>query len=93
MRPCRPGEAGASIFSEDAVYIIEVLSGPKQRELSDLVRAKLTQERVVLWQEEQLQAGTSAPDPRVKMHFNSDLYAWVADQVAITAPRLDPTEQ
>ena len=88
-----PGGTSASIFSEDAIYIVQVLSGPKQRELSDLVRAKLTQERVVLWQEEQLQAGTLAPDPWVKMHFNSDLYAWVADQVAITAPRLDPTEQ
>ena len=58
-----PGGTSASIFSEDAIYIVQVLSGPKQRKVSDLVRAKLTQERVVLWQEEQLQAGTSTPRP------------------------------
>ena len=86
-----PGETSDPIYSEQGIYIVQVLSGPEVQPLSDLIGAKLTVELVNEWQEQELQDG--ADGGWVRMNFNSDLYAWVADQVAITRPRLDQPPQ
>lgn len=85
-----PGETSTPIYTSDAIYIVKLLSGPQIQELDNLVRNKLNLELVRKWQEERLLAGSESG--AVKMKFNSKLYAWVADQVFITAPRL-PADQ
>ena len=53
------------------------------------MKGKLATELAENWKNDALQAGID--NNTVKMHFNSALYAWVADQVAVTAPRVTPT--
>ena len=83
------GETSAPSYVEDGIYIIQVLSGPEDQEVSDRMGIKLTLELTQKWQDEALQEGTS--DGSVKMNFNSRLYEWVADQVFVTAPRVQAT--
>ena len=45
-----PGETGNPEFNQDGIYIVQVLSEPEQREISDLMRAKLSLELVKEWQ-------------------------------------------
>ena len=85
----KPGETSNPLYARDGIFIIRMLSGPEERELEDLMRVKLTHELTQTWKDEALQEGTS--NGTVKMNFNSRLYEWVADQVAVTAPRLPPT--
>ncbi len=81
-----PGETSSPIFTSDAIYIIRLLSGPEIQELNPRIRSKLNDELVREWQE--LQVKTGSENGAVRMNFNSDLYAWVADQVFVTAPRI-----
>ena len=55
------------------------------------MRAKLSIELVKKWQTEQLTLGSTGG--WVKIYFNSDRYAWVADQVRLTAPRVDQPQR
>ena len=65
---------------------MEKLAGPEEREIDDRIRIKLTLEVAEDWKDEALQEGTA--NGTVKMNFNSRLYEWVADQVFVTAPRV-----
>ncbi len=87
----QPGETSAPKYTQEGVYIIQVLSGPEEREVNDRMGIKLTVELTQMWQDEVLQEGTSAGT--VKMNFNSRFYEWVADQVFVTAPRVEVTGQ
>lgn len=51
------------------------------------MRGKLAQIRVEEWYEEQISRGSD--EGWLKIKFNSELYAWVADQVHLSAPRLE----
>ena len=82
------GEIGGPVFARDGTYIVRKLSGPEDRLLSGNIRSKVNFELVDEWQAQQLQRGRE--EGWVKMKFNSKLYAWVADQVAISAPRNQP---
>ena len=86
-----PGEKSAPKYAQDGIYIIEILSGPEERGVSDKMGIKLTLELTQAWQDEALQEGSSSGT--VKMHLNSRLYEWVADQVFVTAPRVPATGQ
>ena len=86
-----PGEKSALKYAQDGIYIIEILSGPEERGVSDKMGIKLTLELTQAWQDEALQEGSS--NGKVKMHLNSRLYEWVADQVFVTAPRVPVTGQ
>ena len=50
------------------------------------IRGRLAQQRVDQWFDDQLSRGTQEKWARIK--FDSDLYAWVADQVQLSAPRI-----
>lgn len=80
-----PGRISEPEYVQDGIYIVEVLSGPQEREVNDRMGIKLTLELAQAWQDEALQEGTA--NGTVKMNFNSRLYDWVADQVFVTAPR------
>ena len=83
----KPGEVGTPEFSQDGIYIVQVIAGPEDREITDLMRVKLSLELVKEWQGEQQLIGAEAG--WLKMNFNSEYYAWVADQVHLSAPRAD----
>ena len=55
-----------------------------RKELS--IRGKLAQQKVDQWFEDQISRGSD--EGWVKIKFDSELYAWVADQVHLSAPRL-----
>ena len=78
---------GTPEFSQDGIYIVQVIAGPEDREITDLMRVKLSLELVKEWQGEQQLIGAEAG--WLKMNFNSEYYAWVADQVHLSAPRAD----
>ena len=83
----KPGEIGAPEFSQDGIYIVGIIAGPEEREISDLMRAKVSLELVKEWQAEQQLRG--AENGWLRMNFNSKWYAWVADQVQLSAPRAE----
>ena len=85
----KPGETSNPFYARDGIFIINMISAPEERELEDRMRVKLTHELTQAWKNNALQEGTS--NGTVKMNFNSRLYDWVADQVAVTAPRLPAT--
>jgi hypothetical protein len=49
------------------------------------IRGKLAQQRVDQWFDDQVSRGSD--EGWLKIKFDSDLYAWVADQVHLSAPR------
>ena len=79
------GETGRPMFATDAIYIVRKLSEAETRPLSDIMRAKVNFELVQEWEKQQLKRGSD--EKWLEMKFNSELYDWVADQVAVSASR------
>ena len=86
-----PGEVSSPLYARDGIFIVEILSGPEVRELNERMSVKLALEKAEEWKNKALQEGTS--NGTVKMHFDSNLYEWVANQVFVTAPRVPVTGQ
>ena len=87
----KPGEVSRALYATDGIYIIKKLAGPESRDVDQRMRVKLAQELAENWKNDALQQGLDSET--VKMHFNSTLYAWVGDQVSVTAPRVPATSQ
>ena len=87
IEPLALDEVSDPIFTNDAYYLVKVLSDSEDRPLSNIMGNKLLKENVEKWQRQTLLAGTQAKT--VRMNFNSSLYEWVTDQVFITAPRVE----
>ena len=87
IEPLALDEVSDPIFTNDAYYLVKLLSDSEERPLSNIMGNKLLKENVEEWQRKTLVAGTQAET--VKMNFNSSLYEWVTDQVFITAPRVE----
>ena len=83
--PLAVGAISDPQFSREGLYIVRKRGGPEERPLSDLMRAKLNDELVKKWQSDQRSRGSD--EGWLKINFNSKLYAWVADQVRVSAPR------
>ena len=77
--------------AQEGIYIIRKLSDPKEQELSPLMAFKLNNEMVSQWQNDRLSEGSN--DGWLEINFDSDRYAWVADQVRLTAPRVQQPAQ
>ena len=78
------------IFSSDnSIYILQVVGGPEVREVSALMREQMKNVALDSWIKQQQEIGTSEGWWEVK--FNSDIYAWVIDQVRQAAPRTTPS--
>ena len=86
-----PGETSSPFYARDGIFIVQMLAGPEERDVEEHMRFKLAQELTQTWKDEALQEGTT--NGTVKMQFNSKLYDWVADQVAVTAPRVQTPGQ
>ena len=80
-------EISQPIFTQDGIYLIHKLAGPEEQELSNVMRFKLNTELVNNWRNDQLTRGSD--EGWLKVNFDSDRYAWVADQVRLTAPRVE----
>lgn len=89
--PLAVGEISDPVFTQDGVYIIRKITGPEERELDRLMRQQLNVQMVQDWQNQQLSRGSR--EGWLKINFDSDRYAWVADQVRVTAPRVDRQQQ
>lgn len=86
-----PGEVSLPFYARDGIFIVEKLSGPEERDLGDRMMVKLSLELAEAWKDTALREGTD--NGTVKMNFNSRLYEWVAEQVQVTAPRVDAQGQ
>ena len=86
-KPLEVGEISDPIYAQDGTYIVHKISGLEERELSDIMSFQLTRERVDQWFEEQLSRGSD--EGWMKIKFHSEVYSWVADQVQISAPRIE----
>lgn len=91
VEPLAVGSISDALFTQDGVYIIHKISDVAERELAFPMVRKLVQVRVEEWKNEQLTTGSS--DGWLTISFDSDRYAWVADQVRLTAPRVDQPQQ
>ena len=88
--PLPVGEISDPVFTVNGIYIIRKLSGPEEQPLTEPMRNKLSLELVVDWQRQQLIRGSEAG--WVKVKFDSKWYAWVAEQVRISARPLPPSQ-
>ena len=79
LPPLAPGKTSQPLYTNDGIYIVNMLSGLSSRELSDKMRVKLTAELAQAWHEEQLRSGME--DGSIRINFNSRLYDWVVAQV------------
>ena len=89
--PLEVGEISGPIFTQNGIYIVRLLTGPTDREFSNQMRNKLNIELVTKWQTNEQIRG--ANEGWLRMNFNSKWYAWVADQVRLSAPRVAPGQQ
>jgi parvulin-like peptidyl-prolyl isomerase len=89
--PLPVGEISGPLFTQDGVYIARKLSDPEDREFTFQMRNKLNGELVTKWQNYEQSKG--ADEGWLRMNFNSKWYSWVADQVALSAPRVAPGQQ
>ena len=85
QKPLDVGTTSSPLFTTEGIYVVHKISGPEDRQLTDVMRASVNRRLLEDWEQERLRVG--AKEGWVKMNFNSDLYKWVADQVALTAPR------
>ncbi len=89
--PLEVGEISGPIFTQNGIYIVRLLTGPTDRDFSNQMRNKLNVELVTKWQTDEQIRGANAG--WLRMNFNSKWYAWVADQVRLSAPRVAPGQQ
>jgi len=89
--PLPVGEISGPLFTQDGVYIVRKLSDPEDRQFTFQMHNKLNGELVTKWQNDEQAKG--ADEGWLRMNFNSKWYSWVADQVALSAPRVAPGQQ
>ena len=89
QKPLNVGATSSPLFTADGIYIVHKLSGPEILPISNLMRFRLNGQMLEDWEQERLRLGAS--EGWVKMNFNNDLYQWVGDQVALSAPRNSPS--
>jgi parvulin-like peptidyl-prolyl isomerase len=89
--PLAVGAISDPVFTQDGIYIIHKISGPEERDLEDPMRFQVNRVLLDNWRNEQLSRGSQ--EKWLRINFDSDRYAWVADQVRLTAPRVDRAQQ
>ena len=80
IEPMQVNEIRGPVFEEAGTYIIQMLDGPAQREISDLMRDRMKDQALSNWLiDQQIEGGR---DGWLEVKNNSAIYAWVLDQVA-----------
>ena len=91
VEPLAVGAISDPIATRDGTYIVRNKNGPETHELAPNIKSKLNTELVKKWHNDQLSRGSN--EGWLKMNFNSEKYAWVAEQVRVSAPRTNPSNQ
>ena len=86
-----PGQVSPPIYSDETIFLIQVIGELETRELAPPMQFQMASAQVEQWQDDQLAQGSE--EGWVKINFDSDRYAWVTDQVRLTAPRVTPPPQ
>ncbi len=86
-----PGEISTPIYDDETIFIIQTIGGPETREVGSQMLFQMASARVEKWKDDQLARGSE--EGWVKINFDSNRYAWVTDQVRLTAPRVTPPPQ
>ena len=89
--PLQVGQISEPLYGGDATYILRVISPSEPHELTARMRVKLTNQLVHTWRSDQMERGSK--EKWLKVNFDSDRYAWVAEQIRVTAPRVDNNEE
>ena len=87
--PLEINEISEPIFTTDGIFILRVTSGPEYQEISEIMTEKLKTESLENWLQEQKTIG--GEEGWYEVNWNSDIYAWVNEQVRKTAPPPSPT--
>ena len=85
VEPLEVGGISRPLATQEGIYIIHKLSPAEDREITIEMRVKLLSQATRQWELDQLTRGSK--EGWLRMNFNSKWYAWVADQVQISAPR------
>ena len=85
------GEISTPIYEGETIFIIQAIGGPETRDVETQMLFQMASARVEEWKDEQLARGSE--EGWVKINFDSNRYAWVTDQVRLTAPRVTPQPQ
>lgn len=91
VEPLAVGAISDLIFTQGGVYIIKKHSGLEERELEFPMPRQLVTVRVAEWKNEQLTRGSD--EGWLTINFDSERYAWVADQVRLTSPRVEQPQR
>ena len=86
-----PGEVSDPIYADETIFLIQIAGGPETRAVEPPMQFQLAGALVQEWKDDQLAQGSE--EGWVKINFDSNRYAWVTDQVRITAPRVTPSPQ
>ena len=86
-----PGAVSPPIYSDETIFLIQVIGELETRELAPPMQFQMAGAQVEQWKDDQLAQGSE--EGWVKINFDSDRYAWVTDQVRLTAPRVTPPPQ
>ena len=86
VEPLEVGEISAPFSTFEGIYIVHKLSPAEDREILVQMRGKLISQLTRQWELDQLTRGSQ--EGWLRMNFNSKWYAWVAEQVRISAPRI-----
>ena len=86
-----PGQVSPPIYSDETIFLIQAIGELETRELAPPMQFQMASAQVEQWQDDQLAQGSN--EGWVKINFDSDRYAWVTDQVRLTAPRVTPPPQ
>ena len=82
-------EISAPIYIDETIFIIQTIGGPETRDVEAQMLFQMASARVEQWKDDQLQRGSE--DGWVKINFDSNRYAWVTDQVRLTASQAGTT--
>ena len=89
VEPLGINEISEPIFTTEGIFILKVLSEPEYQDISEIMTEKLKTESLENWLQEQKTIG--GEEGWYEVNWNSDIYAWVNEQVRKTAPPPSPT--
>jgi parvulin-like peptidyl-prolyl isomerase len=78
------GRISDPIYIEGGVYILQVIAGPEERLINPGMKEQLKDSTLDEWVG--IQRNIGAREGWLEVNFNSELYAWVAEQIKRSAP-------
>ena len=81
-------EISEPVHSLEGVFILRVIGGPEERQISGLMREALKDTALEEWMAEQIILGTE--EGWLEINNSSELYSWVVDQVRKARPNVTP---